>query len=228
MVPELLGAALRTRPNAISVAESPVGFHVFVVEDVRHKLEVVRVEARRAPPAAKRKLSFPETVNGSYHIVSLGCQMNASDKERMAAVLEAEGFTWIEDEFASSLLILNTCSIRQHAEEKVYSAMGRHAARKAASQGKVTLAVAGCVAQQEGEKLLRRVPEVDIVFGPQYVGHLADLLEDVRVNQCQVVATKPVHIHEDLTKPVRESVTTAWVNIVYGCSERCSYWFVAG
>lgn len=137
----------------------------------------------------------------------------------MASSMERLGYHWVDDEFQSSVLVLNTCSIRAHAEEKVYSALGRHAMRKHALPGEVTLCVAGCVAQQEGEALLRRVPELDLVLGPQYAGRLGDLLQDVDENQCQVCATKPVHIHEDLTKPVRESSTTAWVNIIYGCNE---------
>jgi tRNA-2-methylthio-N6-dimethylallyladenosine synthase len=141
----------------------------------------------------------------------------------MAAALEQVGYAAVEDPFAASLYVLNTCSIREHAEEKVYSALGRHAIRKQMSPDKVTLAVTGCVAQQEGDKLLRRVPELDLVLGPQYVGRIADLLADVEQNQCQVAATEPIHIQEDLTKPRRDSTTTAWLNIIYGCNERCTY-----
>jgi len=84
-----------------------------------------------------------------------------------------------------------------------------------------TLVVAGCVAQQEGSKFLRRVPKFDLILGPQYANRLGELLEDVRTNGVQVVATEPVHVREDLTKPRRGSGTTAWVNVIYGCLERC-------
>lgn len=87
------------------------------------------------------------------------------------------------------------------------------------------VAVAGCVAEQEGEQLLRRCPEVDLVMGPQYANRIADLLEDVG-NGNQVVATAPEYIVEDITKPKRDSTTCAWVNVIYGCNERCAFCIV--
>ena len=115
------------------------------------------------------------------------------------------------------IIVLNTCSIRDHAEQKVYSYLGPHAKRKQAGED-VTIVVAGCVAQQEGQSLLRRVPEIDLVMGPQYANRIADLLEDV-ANGNQVVATEASHIMEDSTKPRRTSATCAWVNVIYGCNE---------
>jgi tRNA-2-methylthio-N6-dimethylallyladenosine synthase len=82
--------------------------------------------------------------------------------------------------------------------------------------------LAGCVAQQEGEKLLQRIPELDLVMGPQNANRLENLLEEVFSGN-QVVATESRHISEDITKPRRESVVSAWVNIIYGCNERCTY-----
>jgi tRNA-2-methylthio-N6-dimethylallyladenosine synthase len=122
------------------------------------------------------------------------------------------------------LVVLNTCSIRDHAEQKVYSYIGPHAKRKRDGED-VAIVVAGCVAQQEGEALLRRAPEVDLVMGPQYANRLADLLEDVS-NGNQVVATEASHIMEDSTKPRRGSKVAAWVNVIYGCNERCTYCIV--
>ena len=98
-------------------------------------------------------------------------------------------------------MVLNTCSIRDHAEQKVYSYLGPHTGRKRRGEP-VAIVVAGCVAQQEGERLLSRVPEVDLVMGPQYSNRISDLLEDV-MNGNQVVATDPQHIMEDMTKPRR-------------------------
>ena len=89
----------------------------------------------------------------------------------------------------------------------------------------MTIVVAGCVAQQEGQKLLRRVPEIDLVMGPQYANRIGDLLEDVS-NGNQVVATEASHIMEDSTKPRRGSSVAAWVNVIYGCNERCTYCIV--
>ncbi|WP_026102390.1 tRNA (N6-isopentenyl adenosine(37)-C2)-methylthiotransferase MiaB [Pleurocapsa sp. PCC 7319] len=156
-----------------------------------------------------------------YNIITFGCQMNKADSERMAGVLENMGFEASEDPNLADLVLYNTCTIRDNAEQKVYSYLGRQAKRKH-KEPDLTLVVAGCVAQQEGEKLLRRVPELDLVMGPQHANRLEDLLQQV-FDGNQVVATEPIHIVEDITKPRRDSNVTAWVNIIYGCNERCSY-----
>ncbi|MEB3357310.1 MAG: tRNA (N6-isopentenyl adenosine(37)-C2)-methylthiotransferase MiaB [Synechococcales bacterium] len=156
-----------------------------------------------------------------YHITTFGCQMNKADSERMAGVLEDMGLLWSDDPNDADVILYNTCTIRDNAEQKVYSYLGRQAKRKQAEPG-LTLVVAGCVAQQEGEALLRRVPELDLVMGPQHANRLRDLLEQV-FDGNQVVATEPIHILEDITKPRRDSTVTAWVNVIYGCNERCTY-----
>ncbi|MEM8780684.1 MAG: tRNA (N6-isopentenyl adenosine(37)-C2)-methylthiotransferase MiaB [Cyanobacteria bacterium P01_G01_bin.49] len=161
------------------------------------------------------------TSSKRYHITTFGCQMNKADSERMAGILEEMGFVWSEDPNGANLILYNTCTIRDNAEQKVYSYLGRQAKRKHETPD-LTLVVAGCVAQQEGEKILRRVPELDLVMGPQHANRLEDLLEQVFEGN-QVVATEPIHIIEDITKPRRDSTVTAWVNIIYGCNERCSY-----
>lgn len=156
-----------------------------------------------------------------YHITTFGCQMNKADSERMAGILEDMGFEWSQDPNDANLVLYNTCTIRDNAEQKVYSYLGRQAKRKH-EQADLTLVVAGCVAQQEGEALLRRVPELDLVMGPQHANRLQDLLEQV-FDGNQVVATEPIQIVEDITKPRRDSTVTAWVNVIYGCNERCTY-----
>ena len=161
-----------------------------------------------------------------YHITTFGCQMNKADSERMAGILEDLGFQWSEDANEADLILYNTCTIRDNAEQKVYSYLGRQAKRKQ-TQPDLTLIVAGCVAQQEGEQLLRRVPEVDLIIGPQHANRLGDLLQQV-FDGSQVVATEPIHIMEDITKPRRDSNITAWVNVIYGCNERCTYCVVPG
>ena len=161
------------------------------------------------------------TTRRRYHITTFGCQMNKADSERMAGILEDMGFEWSEDPNDANLLLYNTCTIRDNAEQKVYSYLGRQAKRKH-EEPDLTLVVAGCVAQQEGEALLRRVPELDLVMGPQHANRLQDLLEQV-FDGNQLVATEQIHIVEDITKPRRDSKVTAWVNVIYGCNERCTY-----
>ena len=158
---------------------------------------------------------------GSYWITTFGCQMNKADSERMAGILEKMGYTEAKEELQADLVLYNTCTIRDNAEQKVYSYLGRQALRKQYSPH-LKLIVAGCVAQQEGESLLRRVPELDLVMGPQHANRLETLLNQVDNGQ-QVVATEELHIIEDLTTARRDSSICAWVNVIYGCNERCTY-----
>jgi tRNA-2-methylthio-N6-dimethylallyladenosine synthase len=161
----------------------------------------------------------PATRN--YHITTFGCQMNKADSERMGGILEEMGFTWSDDPFTADLVLYNTCTIRDLAEQKVYSYLGKQTRRKK-DNPELILIMAGCVAQQEGESLLRRIPELDLIMGPQHANRLGDLLEQVLAGN-QIVATEPIHIIEDITKPRRDSSVVAWVNIIYGCNERCTY-----
>src|SRR5437763_4188757 len=113
------------------------------------------------------------------HIKSFGCQMNVYDSHRMADTLAAEGFAETATPEDADLIVLNTCHIREKAAEKVYSELGRIRRLKegAAREGrKVLVAVAGCVAQAEGEEIIRRAPVVDLVFGPQNYHRLPELL----------------------------------------------------
>ncbi|MEB3331764.1 MAG: tRNA (N6-isopentenyl adenosine(37)-C2)-methylthiotransferase MiaB [Synechococcaceae cyanobacterium] len=158
---------------------------------------------------------------GSYWITTFGCQMNKADSERMAGILEAMGYREAPAELEADLVLYNTCTIRDNAEQKVYSYLGRQARRKR-SNPRLTLVVAGCVAQQEGASLLRRVPELDLVMGPQHANRLDALLAQVEQGQ-QVVATEEHHILEDITTARRDSAVCAWVNVIYGCNERCTY-----
>jgi tRNA-2-methylthio-N6-dimethylallyladenosine synthase len=162
-----------------------------------------------------------EISRGSYWITTFGCQMNKADSERMAGILEAMGYRQATAELEADLVLYNTCTIRDNAQQKVYSYLGRQVQRKRADPH-LTLVVAGCLAQQEGESLLRRVPELDLVMGPQHANRLEDLLSRVDNGQ-QVVATDEHHILEDITSARRDSTVCGWVNVIYGCNERCTY-----
>ena len=163
----------------------------------------------------------PGLERGSYWITTFGCQMNKADSERMAGILESMGYQEATAELDADLVLYNTCTIRDNAEQKVYSYLGRQARRKRTNPH-LKLVVAGCVAQQEGESLLRRVPELDLVMGPQHANRLETLLQQVDSGQ-QVVATEEHHILEDITTARRESSICGWVNVIYGCNERCTY-----
>ena len=185
--------------------------------------ETGAMTATHPPGTAAPAAPSPEAhaSRGSYWITTFGCQMNKADSERMAGLLEARGYAPGLDEHSADLVVYNTCSIRDSAEQKVYSYLGRQAMRKRANPHLI-LVVAGCVAQQEGEALLRRVPELDLVMGPQHANRLGTLLERVE-SGAQVVATEEHQILEDITTARRDSAVCAWVNVIYGCNERCTY-----
>ncbi|KAK9835384.1 hypothetical protein WJX81_006219 [Elliptochloris bilobata] len=148
--------------------------------------------------------------------------MNLADSERMAGVLEEAGYSCATEASDANVIIYNTCSIRDKAEQKVYSALGKQAKRKRQHMGDLKLVVAGCVAAQEGAALLRRVPELDLVMGPHHANRIGELLEQVDLG-AQVVAVEPVMIPEDIAVPRRDSALSAWVNVIHGCNERCTY-----
>ena len=165
-----------------------------------------------------------------YFIQTNGCQMNVADSERLAGILENDLNLQSVDSSNSQnadLILFNTCSIRDHAEQKLYDLLGPFCARKRKGE-KLAIVVTGCVAQQEGEELLRRVPEIDVVLGPQYVPFLENVLESVKWGH-QVVVTAPMLHKEDtkgddvFAKPIRGHDIRAWVNVINGCNEHCTY-----
>jgi len=159
-----------------------------------------------------------------YLIETFGCQMNGHDSERLAGLLEAEGYEPARDEAAADLVVLNTCSVRERAEDKLYSRLGE--LREAAAERGATpiVAVAGCVAQQEGERLLKRHPALDVVIGTQSLRRLPALVEEARTTRSRPVDIDP---HDDISLPfgaVRYSdPVRAWVTIIEGCNEFCSF-----
>jgi len=225
---------IKTKPGDVVMVESVRGYHLIQVVDM---MTDVRQMAAQYPRklTTKRRVEQRKGLSGAlstnnangltYKVETMGCQMNQADSERIEGQLQSLGLQPVQDEKAKpDMVVLNTCSIRDHAEKKVYSYIGPYAKRKREGED-VTIIVAGCVAQQEGESLLRLAPEVDLVMGPQYANRIGDLLEDV-ANGNQVVATEATHIMEDSTKPRRQSTTAAWVNVIYGCNEKCSFCIV--
>lgn len=221
----LFGGGDLLRPGDVHVVESQLGWHVVKIEDVLVAM---------APKGKRKQSPIDYSLEAycrdrSYTIVTMGCQMNAADSERLEGALRGLGLKQAEDEAEADVVVLNTCSIREHAESKVYAQLGPHVKRKKSSSSSdtsPTLIVAGCVAQQEGERLARRVPELDIVLGPQYANRVAEVLERAVVWGEQVVATEPAVVAEDShlkVRPHRASTVTAWVNVMYGCNERCTY-----
>jgi hypothetical protein len=260
---------------------------------------VPKFERHRATGDEESQEQSPRT----YAIQTNGCQMNVADSERLEGILQDElglsriavdGSTRQEELQNADVVIFNTCSIRDHAEQKLYDALGPFRARKRSRNSKkgnsdFALIVTGCVAQQEGKALLRKIPEIDVVLGPQYVPYLGSVLEQIEWGHQLVVTaptiiadnykaagamaadtttdhsvvlddsgstgrsnsssnsntkkkhsegiTKQVAIEKASTvptellpenddfsaKPIRGHSVRAWVNVIYGCNEHCTY-----
>ncbi len=161
---------------------------------------------------------------GYLYLKTFGCQMNEYDSARMADVLRAaEGLELTEDPARADVVLLNTCSIREKAEDKVYSHLGVYAELKRKRPG-VIIGVGGCVASQEGEGILARAPFVDVVFGPQTLHRLPELLGEVRRSgRPQVDVSFPANEKFDELPLPAASAATAFVSVMEGCSKYCSF-----
>ena len=165
------------------------------------------------------------------HIKSYGCQMNVYDAQRMVDTLAGEGFVETADVDDADLVILNTCHIREKAAEKVFSELGRLRVAKehAASRGRqVKIAVAGCVAQAEGDEIIRRAPVVDIVVGPQSYHHLPKLLARSRAGAPAVETEFPVDdkfnfLPQPKAEAIRARGISAFVTVQEGCDKFCTF-----
>ena len=155
-------------------------------------------------------------------IRTFGCQMNEYDSDKMADVLRAaEGYETVADPEAADLILFNTCSVREKAQEKVFSDLGR--VKHLKSKG-VLIGVGGCVASQEGAAIVQRAPYVDVVFGPQTLHRLPQLIAQRRaLGRPQVDISFPEIEKFDHLPPARVDGASAFVSIMEGCSKYCSY-----
>ena len=164
-------------------------------------------------------------MSGTYFVQTFGCQMNVHDSDRMEEVLGAHGWARAEDARMADVVILNTCSVREKAEQKLRSEVGRLAILKR-ERPELLIAVAGCVAQQEGEKLLSHIAALDLVLGPDNIAELPALLEAQRAGSPPVARTV-----FDLASPqflsaqpvAGRAPVSAFVTTMKGCDERCSF-----
>ena len=162
------------------------------------------------------------------YIQTYGCQMNQYDSERIVQVMSRVGYMPTDRVDAADLILLNSCSVRDKAEQKVYSALGSWKEFKDCREG-VIVGVGGCVAQQEGENLLKRVPHLDLVFGTHNIHKLPELVEQV-----QTARARPVEISfyrdpgymEDAEGRTRVDGAKALVTIMQGCNKVCSFCIV--
>jgi len=164
-------------------------------------------------------------LSASYHIETIGCQMNVYDSERMADQIESLGYQRSESVEAADLIIMNTCAIREKAEQKVFSYLGRLTPLKR-RHPELIIAVGGCVAQQEGERILSRMPHVDLVFGTHAIRNLAQHIETISKKKRRIVdvAMDGTAVPEaPKSAPSPSETPTRFVTIMQGCDNYCTY-----
>lgn len=205
-----------------------------------HKVDIDKYFKPNLQQARKRKQGEVEQINfelnqnakigylKKYKIDTYGCQGNEADSEIMAGILELMGFTHTDIEEEADLIILNTCAIRENAENRIWGELGRLKAYKRRNPNLI-LALAGCMPQEEYvvEKVLRTYQHVDIVFGTHNIYKLPDYIETAMFSKERVVEvfSEEGNIVENLPK-VRTFKHKAWVNIMFGCDEFCTYCIV--
>jgi tRNA-2-methylthio-N6-dimethylallyladenosine synthase len=160
------------------------------------------------------------------YINTIGCQMNVHDSERMAAGLQTLGYRPTVSMGAADLIIANTCAIRAKAEQKVFSFLGRLAGLKR-KKPELIIAVGGCVAQQEGRRMLKRLPHLDLVFGTHALGRLPALVQRIEAERCRLVDVEMTGgIAEPIGNPAPLPHTQAvsrFVTVMQGCDNYCTY-----
>jgi tRNA-2-methylthio-N6-dimethylallyladenosine synthase len=163
-------------------------------------------------------------MTAKLYIKTMGCQMNEYDSEKMADVLRvSHGYELTSSPEDADLLLVNTCSIREKAQEKVFSELGRWRALKD-KRPDVMIGVGGCVASQEGEGITKRAPFVDMVFGPQTLHRLPEMVDEVRKTGRGVVDVSFPEIEKfDRLPEPRAEGPTAFVSVMEGCSKYCSF-----
>src|SRR5438552_19081920 len=160
-------------------------------------------------------------MNKTFFIETWGCQMNDLDSQRLSGSLKLRGYRRVDEEKQADVILLNTCSIREKAEQKVFSRLGELRLLKH-ERGGMKIGVCGCLAQQEGERILDRAPWVDFVMGPGNVGNLDDVIDGDRT----VAVDFPDERVYDYLAIDRTSPTKAWVTIIEGCNKNCTFCIV--
>lgn len=161
----------------------------------------------------------------TYYIETYGCQMNEHDSEKMAALLDSMGMTQVDSADRAGVVVINTCAIREKSEHKVYSALGKFRGLKQRRPESV-IVVAGCVAQQEKERLLSRAPFLDVVLGTHALSRLPEIIRSVRGNGGRIRAVDFSDDIESLHIPAPRKGPTpvcSYVTVMQGCSNFCAY-----
>ena len=170
---------------------------------------------------------MPElTDTRTYEVRTYGCQMNVHDSERLGGSLEAAGYVRALDGEPADVVVINTCAVRENADNKLYGTLGHLAATKREHEG-MQIAVGGCLAQKDRSVILERAPWVDVVFGTHNMGSLPALLERARHNgEAQLEILESLEVFPSTLPTRRESTHSAWVSISVGCNNTCTFCIV--
>ena len=161
----------------------------------------------------------------TYEVRTFGCQMNVHDSERLSGSLEAAGYVRAEG-VEADIVVINTCAVRENADNKLYGTLGHLASRKREHEG-MQIAVGGCLAQKDKSVILERAPWVDVVFGTHNMGALPTLLERARHNEeAQLEILESLDVFPSTLPTRRESTHSAWVSISVGCNNTCTFCIV--
>ncbi len=178
-------------------------------------------ETLAAPPTSASRTTVPRT----YEVRTFGCQMNVHDSERLSGSLEAAGYVRAENGDAD-VVVINTCAVRENADNKLYGNLGILAATKRTHKG-MQIAVGGCLAQKDKSTILEKAPWVDVVFGTHNMGALPALLERARHNEeAQIEILESLDVFPSTLPTRRESTHSAWVSISVGCNNTCTFCIV--
>ena len=179
------------------------------------------------------------TQNHKLYIETVGCQMNLLDSELVVAGLRQRGYELTKDSKEADTILFNTCSVRQHAEDKIYSALGRLKHRKE-HQPELLIGVLGCMAQKDQKQIFRRAPHVDVVCGPGQIGRIPDLFDQAWEDRKPILAVSrkrqdgtrldvsdSFQSYDPLRDPhMRPTPFQAFVRIMFGCDKFCTYCIV--
>lgn len=157
----------------------------------------------------------------AVYIKTFGCQMNEHDSERILGILSSRGFTEVNDPKKADIIVFNTCAIREKAEQKFLSSLGKIKYLKK-KKPKLKVIVAGCSAQIQGEALLKRMPFIDYIIGPDNIDKIEGIIDSHYDTKKIILDENPV-IHLLDLPALRKNTVKAWINIIYGCNNFCSY-----
>lgn len=162
---------------------------------------------------------------GGVYIRTFGCQMNEYDSQRMVGLLKATGYKMVDDPERADVIIINTCSIREKPEEKTYSDIGKYRSLKEVKP-ELIIVVSGCVAQQRGREIIERFAHVDLVLGTHQINQIDDLISDIRKKKRALVKTDFCRNPFIRPFPRTQDQYSAFVTIIQGCNNWCSYCIV--